>query len=515
MFATILIPEFPLQALLRGHAQTRPCAVVDDALSPAKKKAGGRSGKAPVIALNAQAAVAGVQLGMTAPQAQARCGGLRVVTRDRVEETEVYRSLLAGVESWCADVEATAPGVVTVDFFGCRQWHSDWKRFGEALCQDLSRELRLEVVMGLAPTPDLARLAAASLAGDGPVVRLLENSALDGLSDHSIRWLSPPPALYEVLELWGIERIGAFLSLSRDEVGGRLGEEAAALWDMASGKRKRLLRLVRPPDVYEHTSDFDYEIEQLDPLLFVIRRGLEALTTRLATQYRVTAQVDVSLRFANGTELKEVFRVPDPTNEVELLYRVVQRRLETLEAKSAITGMTVRLHPVAPKKRQFDFFQETLKDPNRFGQTLAELEALLGSERVGRPRSGDTHRPDVVDLERFDRAMEAVQGGTASWEDAASEEGDLPLGLPLRRCRPPLRVSVRTERREGTATPVQVVDGPCRGGIVATRGPWKASGDWWDASPWAREEWDVELSGGRLCQLVRIDQEWFFEGIYG
>jgi hypothetical protein len=48
---------------------------------------------------------------------------------------------------------------------------------------------------------------------------------------------------------------------------------------------------------------------------------------------------------------------------------------------------------------------------------------------------------------------------------------------------------------------------------VADRaGPWRASGDWWDAA-WAREEWDV-LVAGRLLRLVRdrLNEEWTIDG---
>ncbi len=240
--------------------------------------------------MNAQAAETGVLVGMTATQAQARCGGLRVLTRDRVEEAALDRALLSGVEAWCADLEATGSGLVTVDHFACRQWRRDWKAFGEALCQTLSRDLRLEVVMGVGPTPDLACWAAASIAAGGPVVRVLEakekdegRSAADALRDEPIGLLRPSPGLLKVLELWGVKRVGQFLALSRDDVRQRLGSEAAELWDGLRGKRRRMLRLLRPATTYEQVCDLEYELEQMEPLLFLLRRGLESLTVRLAT----------------------------------------------------------------------------------------------------------------------------------------------------------------------------------------------------------------------------------------
>ena len=50
--------------------------------------------------------------------------------------------------------------------------------------------------------------------------------------------------------------------------------------------------------------------------------------------------------------------------------------------------------------------------------------------------------------------------------------------------------------------------------VLASAGPWRASGDWWTPSPWDREEWDVELSDGGLYRVFRSLREWFLEGVY-
>jgi protein ImuB len=52
--------------------------------------------------------------------------------------------------------------------------------------------------------------------------------------------------------------------------------------------------------------------------------------------------------------------------------------------------------------------------------------------------------------------------------------------------------------------------------VVACAGPWRASGEWWDARAWGREEWDVALDDGRLCRLA-LDQltgRWHLDAIY-
>jgi protein ImuB len=55
-----------------------------------------------------------------------------------------------------------------------------------------------------------------------------------------------------------------------------------------------------------------------------------------------------------------------------------------------------------------------------------------------------------------------------------------------------------------------------RGKIVQQAGPWRTSGDWWTTDPWARDEWDIELTNGALYRIYCDTQtgRWFIEGSY-
>jgi protein ImuB len=61
------------------------------------------------------------------------------------------------------------------------------------------------------------------------------------------------------------------------------------------------------------------------------------------------------------------------------------------------------------------------------------------------------------------------------------------------------------------------------GRVISLAGPWRTTGDWWRTDHWARDEWDVALTGvGHESQssvLYRIyrelsNGEWFVEGSY-
>src|SRR5204863_2950483 len=93
-----------------------------------------------------------------------------------------------------------------------------------------------------------------------------------------------------------------------------------------------------------------------------------------------------------------------------------------------------------PLVRQQGLFETGLRDPHGFAETLARITALVGNDRVGTPQLEDTHRPDAVKLVPPPHVV----------PPAAEPPVHLPLGLPLRRFRPPL--PARLEFTQGQPT---------------------------------------------------------------
>jgi len=52
--------------------------------------------------------------------------------------------------------------------------------------------------------------------------------------------------------------------------------------------------------------------------------------------------------------------------------------------------------------------------------------------------------------------------------------------------------------------------------VVRCAGPWRTSGEWWDADRWSREEWDVALDDTAVVRLLHdpVHDRWLFEGAY-
>ena len=145
MFTTIYLPNFYLQAALRHQPEiAAPVALIDD-----------QETKALIIQLNQAAEKAGVRCGMTPSQGRARSLALVVKTRARAQEQTLDQLLLQFSYTLAPFVEATAPGICTVQFTDQRKVQAKVECVIEQL-----REANITACAGIAPTPDTSLLAA-------------------------------------------------------------------------------------------------------------------------------------------------------------------------------------------------------------------------------------------------------------------------------------------------------------------------------------------------------------------
>src|SRR4051795_9858638 len=204
-----------------------------------------------------------------------------------------------------------------------------------------------------------------------------------------------------ILHKWGIHTLGQLAALDKEQLGARLGPEAIRMWERANGQSNRVLKLTRPPESFEENFEFEHEIETAEPLLFMLRRFLEQLTVRLSAIYLVAKELTLRITVANKESYERVFKIPQPTNDVDLLFRMFQTHLENFRSEYPIVAVALSAEPIKPAQEQFGLFETTLRNPHQLSETLARLTALLGADRVGTPALEETHRPDAFRMEPF------------------------------------------------------------------------------------------------------------------
>src|SRR5256886_4319982 len=216
-----------------------------------------------------------------------------------------------------------------------------------------------------------------------------------------------------ILHKWGIHTLGQLAALDKEQLGARLGPEAIRMWERANGQSNRVLKLARPPESFEESFEFENEIETAEPLLFMLRRFLEQLTGRLSAIYLVAKELTLRITVANKQSYKRIFKIPQPTNDVDLLFRMLQTYLENFRSEHPIVAVALSAEPIKPAGEQFGLFETTLRNPHQLSETLARLTALLGGDRIGTPVPEETHRPDAFRMQpfRWDIVESAVPSG--------------------------------------------------------------------------------------------------------
>jgi protein ImuB len=303
------------------------------------------------------------------------------------------------------------------------------------------------------------------------------------------------------LHKWGIHTLGQFAALDKEQVGARLGPEAVRMWERANGQSNRLLKLVRPPESFEESFEFENEIETAEPLLFMLRRFLEQLSLRLSAFYLVAKELTLRITFRNKQQYERAFKIPQPTNDIDLLFRMLHTHLENFKSEHPITAVSLEAQPTKPPKQQFGLFETTLRNPHQLSETLARLTALLGADRVGTPVLEETHRPDAFRMEPFSWNVSAIFAA----DRAASPEE---TKSALRRFRPVAPASVFI--LESWHLQSEKIHGK----VVDHRGPYLISGNWWDEKSWERAEWDLQLRNGNLLRAHKSQGTWKIDGVY-
>jgi protein ImuB len=346
--------------------------------------------------------------------------------------------------------------------------------------------------------------------------------------------------IFAILHKWGIHTLGQLVALDKEQLAARLGPEAVCMWERANGESNRVLKLARPPELFEENFEFENEIETAEPLLFMLRRFLEQLAVRLSAIYLVAKELTLRITFANsrqdepavaGKQIYErVFKIPQPANEVDLLFRMLQTHLENFRSEHPIVAVALSAEPIKPASEQFGLFETTLRNPHQLSETLARLTALLGADRIGTPLLEETHRPDAFRMQPFGNtgfqlAAASVlacnrSGGRQDARPPHSHNGCAPLRAALRRFRPAPSASVLLDQDN----PAHIRSAEISGKIIDQRGPYFLSGNWWDEKSWSRAEWDLQLQGGELVRCHESDPPtpsygvargtWRIDGIY-
>jgi protein ImuB len=482
--ACVLVPHLDVQSLERGDPELAgaPLVVCE-----------GRD----VVDLSPAARALGLRPGMTIFQARAAAPDALF----RARSPELVRSAEAALvdlgHSFSPRVESS-PAAIAVDVSDLGRLFENEAQIGNALFVG-ARKLGLAVRVGIAGDKTTARVAAR--AGDVTVVAPGREPPF--LAPLPIELLEPSAETLATLRRWGVRTIGELEALPAGGVAVRLGAEGALIARVARGQVDSPLMPLAEPLVFEEGIDFDWPVENVEPLLFVLRRLVENLMARLAC--RALASGDLGLTMKLSPRGRDVRTVPvaAPTRDVGTLLSLVRLALETAPPANAVEGIIVRTSPARTRAAQLSFFEPAGPSPDKLASTIARLQALVGETRVGAPVVLDRHLPDAFTMQPFD-APRLPAGGRALSDDEAR-------ALSLHALRPPVDAEARLDRGE-----LRYLTGQGIGGqVLAAAGPFRVRDGWWQL-PVTRDYYDVQLSDGAIYRVFHdlSRDSWHIDGCY-
>jgi protein ImuB len=327
----------------------------------------------------------------------------------------------------------------------------------------------------------------------------------------------------ERLYSWGIHNLKELADLDDLSIAQRLGQKGILLQRLARCERQRELIPFEPVAHFEESIDLEQPCDLFEPVVFLAKRLLNRLITRLTMRSFATdrLRLDIKLeRHSNRQSLisatapvhKISLKLPVPTQDEQILLRLLQLRLSEHPPQAPVKKITLEAEPAQIRFGQTNLFEPRALDRSQLEVTLAKLRAVVGRkdcegrDRVGFSSITDSHKRDSCD----------VMPSCSTNERTKSTPPHVQSQYALRRLRPPERAKVTA----GDEIPSEVVVRRKRSLIEGASGPWHNSGEWWDnASEWSHDTWDVGLSSPAIKGLSRIihdrrSAEWFIEGFY-
>jgi protein ImuB len=467
-FASIHVPGFSVQAVVRAEPALRGCAIaLVDGTPPLWS----------VVAANEAAARAGVTLGMACAQVE-QFSGVAIRQHSRGQEEAAHTALLDLGWSVSPRLEDTAPDTIILDLAGLHSLFGSEEEIARQLTEGASR-FGLIAQVAVASNPDAAIHAARGFPGIALIPPGEESRRLGCLP---VSVLSPSVEVLETLERWGVRTCDALAALPVLELSERLGQEGVRLHELARGVRSRSLVLAEPGLNFVEEMELEHGVAELEPLTFLLGRLLDQLCARLAARSLAASAIRLQFRLETNppSTFEKALSLPVPMRESKMLLRLLRLQLQAGPPTAPILKLVLAADPTRPRATRGGLFIPQGPDPEKLELTIARLANLVGDGNIGSPELVDTHRPGEFRVRRFLPSSAAAN---------RRMENETAPGAGFRVFRPAPRASVTL--RDGR--PARVSFRGLRGDVAAASGPWRTSGDWWRDDPWQQDEWDLEI----------------------
>ncbi len=505
IYLCIHVAEFPAQTTLRLRPELRghPFAILD--------------GDRPferAVSRSPQAATLGLAPGST--RAEAESFAIPLLRRSPAEEAATRDALLSTLSPFTPSFEDHSTGVdciLVLDLAGTERLHGPLPRATERLRAAI-RELGLSA--RLVSSTNLHTALCLARTRFGHTLHVTSGEEAQTLAPVPLATLQLDPTHADTLRNWGIRTLGELAQLPETELITALGPLGHHLRELARGTLPHLFQPIPIPFTLTEFREFDFPVDLLDPLLFVLNAQLEQLSRRAASRALALA----SLTIECGLEPTAAAPAPAPhtrtvrpalpTEDRALLLKLLHLELQAHPPEQPVVSLRLAAQAAPASKVQLGLFAPQLPETMRLEITLARLRAIVGDDRVGQAVLADSHQSGSLHLQPF-----TIPPTRSTARPSALPTHSAPA---LRRLRPaaPVRIALSSAPPQ----PTSFWHNNQHFTVHHLFGPWRSSGGWWAEHLWSAELWDVSAlapDGALLLGILAHDHrshQWLLEAIY-
>jgi protein ImuB len=307
------------------------------------------------------------------------------------------------------------------------------------------------------------------------------------------------------LEGVGLRTVGELAALPASALEDRFGPAGRAALQRALGVDLRRIDGRPPPALPEAALGLEHPVSTTAPLLFGLRGLLDRIASQLIDRGVSATRVDLRFTLDGAPEQTETLIPARPIHHPRALFELCRDRLEGLQVDAPVIELTVVICSAQPAVPEQTHLGANRWDARALEGALNRLHGRFGQSVVFTAQGRDDPRPEkagvwvAVDEVPLDlRLPDGIQAAAAP--------------APVRRMFPqPVPLTARFDK-QGKPIAIQ------RGATwrpVSAYGPERLSGGWWDAEPYAREDWRLicfDEEGGVLWASRTPDGQWWLQG---
>src|SRR3569833_676123 len=379
LWVSVHLPHLAME--LRQPQQPGPAVVTD-----------GTGARRRVIACNTAALQTGITIGMDAPSSMMREPDLHMLDRSKTDERRAILAIASWAHQFTSDVCLdVARWMVWLEIGSSLRYFNSLT----TLCAQIKsgiEQLGYTLSLGIAPTIEAAALLTKHpdvlpVTNDSEIRRVVHSLPLAGLQIGT--------KAIDQLHTTGLTTIEDLLAVPADALARRFGAELPNYLQRLLGKRADVRRRHRTPAIYRRRFDFMEGVENVDGLLFPLRRILQEFAGYLRGRGLAIQHLAVTLQHRESAETVLRLVTSAPQRNAAHLFALLREKLARTTIPEPVLAIQLTAGEfVEPRITQSDFFADPHRENDNWSALLDKLRARLGTEAIRRLGLSDDHRPE-------------------------------------------------------------------------------------------------------------------------